>query len=101
MVFHNHSDRFRPRSGSGNVGAPSIRGNFMAYTCDPNHLLIGMILPSRNSHMCHGQKSRFFGDKLIPPLIGILISWGPINPYGLGLMSLSPIIWKQFWPNGS
>ena len=23
--------------------------------------------------MCHGQKSRFFGDKLIPPLIGILI----------------------------
>ena len=25
---------------------------------------------------------------------GILISWGPINPYGIGLMSLSPIIWK-------
>ena len=27
---------------------------------------------------------------VIPPLIRILISWGPINPYGLGLMSLSP-----------
>ena len=27
-------------------------------------------------------------------MTGILISWGPINPYGLGLMSLSPIIWK-------
>ena len=24
--------------------------------------------------MCHGQKSLFWGDKLIPPLIGILIS---------------------------
>ena len=23
---------------------------------------------------------------VIPPLIGILISWGPINPYGLGLI---------------
>ena len=32
--------------------------------------------------MCHGQKSRFVGDgHLIPSLIGILISWGPINPY--------------------
>ena len=28
----------------------------------------------------------------LPPFNdGILISWGPINPYGLGLMSLSPI----------
>ena len=25
---------------------------------------------------------------------GILISWGPITPYGIGLLSLSPIIWK-------
>ena len=32
---------------------------------------------SRN--MCHGQKSRFFGDKLIPPSIGILIM-GPYKP---------------------
>ena len=24
-------------------------------------------------HMCHGQKSRFVGDKLIPPFLGILI----------------------------
>ena len=48
-------------------------------------------------HVCHGQKSRLFGDKLIPPFNdGILISWGPINPYGLGLMSLSPIIWN-YW----
>ena len=31
---------------------------------------------------------------LPPSMIGILISWGPINPYGLGLMSLSPIIWE-------
>ncbi len=27
---------------------------------------------------------------------GILISWGPINPYGLGLMTLSPVIWKKW-----
>ena len=36
----------------------------------------------------------YLGDKLIQPLMtGILISWGPINRYGLGLMSLSPIIY--------
>ena len=46
--------------------------------------------------MCHGQKSRFFlGVSLIPPLMTeILISWGPINPYVIGLMSLSSITWK-------
>ena len=33
-------------------------------------------------HMCHGQKSRLLG-MVIPPLT---------NPYGIGLMSLSPII---------
>ena len=27
----------------------------------------------QSHHLCHGQKSRFLGDKLIPPLIGILI----------------------------
>ena len=27
---------------------------------------------------------------------GILKKWGPINPYGIGLMSLSPIIWKSW-----
>ena len=32
--------------------------------------------------MCHSQKSRFFLDKLIPPLIGILNPYnGYINPY--------------------
>ena len=35
---------------------------------------------------------------------GILISWGPIKPYGLGLMSLSPIILERMgvdrpWPH--
>ena len=30
--------------------------------------------------MCHGQKSRFFGDKLIPPLIGNPYN-GYITPY--------------------
>ena len=46
------------------------------------------------SHVCHGRPPGrvFFGDKRdLPPINdGILISWGPINPYGLGLMSLSP-----------
>ena len=33
---------------------------------------------------------------VVPPFIGILIIY--INPYGLGLMSLSPTIWKHtFW----
>ena len=47
-------------------------------------------------HLCHGQGCRvFLGMGDLPPFNdGILISWGPINPYGLGLMSLSPIIWK-------
>ena len=31
--------------------------------------------------MCHGQKSRFVGNKLIPPLIGILIINWYIKPY--------------------
>ena len=52
------------------------------------------------SHMWHGQGCRvFFWDgQVIPPLIiGILISWGPKKKtYGLGLMSLSPIIWKPW-----
>ena len=30
--------------------------------------------------MCHGQKSRFYWDKLIPPLIGNPYN-GYINPY--------------------
>ena len=33
------------------------------------------------------------GD-LQPLMTGILISWVYFHPYGLGLMSLSPIIWK-------
>ena len=48
-------------------------------------------------HLRHGQGCRgVIGDERdIPPFNdGILISWGPINPYRLGLMSLSPIIWK-------
>ena len=43
--------------------------------------------------MCHGQARRvFLGMGDLPTLNdGILISWGPINPNGLGLMSLSVI----------
>ena len=39
------------------------------------------------------RKARCIGNgRVLPPLMtGILISWGPINPYGLGLMSLSPM----------
>ena len=36
------------------------------------------------------------GMVISPLMTEILISWGPINPYGLGLMSLSPIIWKSW-----
>ncbi len=35
----------------------------------------------QSHHLCHGQKSRFFWDKLIPPLIGILIIGIYIKPY--------------------
>ena len=40
-------------------------------------------MDASNAHMCHGQKSRFLGDKLIPPLIG--------NPYD-GYINLIPTI---------
>ena len=33
---------------------------------------------------------------LQPLMTGILISWGPIGAPTIGLMSLSPIIWKQW-----
>ena len=36
-------------------------------------------------------KSGYMGDKLIPPLIGILISWVYRGPYGLGLSLPSPM----------
>ena len=43
--------------------------------------------------MCHGQARRYIGDGKIPSLVG-----NPYNGYFLtptiGLMSLSPIIWK-------
>ena len=49
---------------------------------------------SWRSYMCHDQKSRFYwGMGILRPLIGNPYN-GYINPYGLGLMSLSPIIWK-------
>ena len=39
--------------------------------------------------------SRFFWDKRdLPPLMTESLFHGYINPYGIGLMSLSPIIWK-------
>ena len=45
--------------------------------------------------MLSGRSAPYIGDKLILPFNdGILSRWGPINLYGLGLMSLSPIIWK-------
>ena len=34
-----------------------------------------------HEQLCHGQGCRYIGDKLIPPLIGILIYNGYINPY--------------------
>ena len=42
---------------------------------------------------CATVKSRYIGDGHPTFNDGILIM-GPVNPYGLGLMSLSPIIWK-------
>ena len=51
----------------------------------------------KKQHLCHGQKSRFFGDGKNPTFNdGILISWGPINPYGLGLMSSHPLLYGKF-----
>ena len=40
--------------------------------------------------MCHGQGCRYIGDGHPTFNDGILISWGRINPYEIGLMSLSP-----------
>ena len=56
--------------------------------------------------MCHGQKSRFFVEFNHPTFNdGILISWGPINPYGIGLMSSHPYhrkinkaLLRDHWP---
>ena len=48
-------------------------------------------------YMCHGRSvgSRFVGDKRdLPPLMTESLFHGYINTYGLGLMSLSPIIWN-------
>ncbi len=57
----------------------------------------GSDIRMRQTHMCHGQARRvFFGMVNSSHLEndGILISWGPVNPYGIGWMSLSPITWK-------
>ena len=51
-------------------------------------------------HMCHGQGSRvFFGDGRPPTFNeGILISWGPINPYKhLGWVSFIPYYGEMSW----
>ena len=49
------------------------------------------------NHLCHGQGCRdFLGMGDLPPLMTESLEWGPINPYGLGLMSLSPIVWKEW-----
>ena len=42
-------------------------------------------------NMSHGQKSLYWGWS--SNFNRESLQWGPINPYGLGLMSLSPIIW--------
>ena len=48
--------------------------------------------PRGPTHMSQGRSTPCIGDGRPPTFNdGILISWGPINPYGLGLMSLSPM----------
>ncbi len=52
-------------------------------------------LGQRFGNWIFGSKNRGFfvfffgGDKLIPPLMTESLWWGPINPYGFGLMSLT------------
>ena len=53
-------------------------------------------------NMFSGSKvANFFcgdGRRCLPPLMtGILISWGPINPYGIGLMSFIPYYMEMSW----
>ncbi len=61
-------------------------------------LSIISIIPNQKNkccHLCQGRSTPCIGDGKNPTFNdGILISWVNINPYGLGLMSLSPIIWK-------
>ena len=61
----------------------------MRYACvgDPK---IGSDTPSISIDLLDGRMSNVSQ----PLMTGILISWGPINPYGLGLSFPSPIIWK-------
>ena len=58
--------------------------------------LVVLDVPPVEVFICAMVKSRVLlgMENNLPPLIGILISWGPINPYGLGLIFPSPIIWK-------
>ena len=67
--------------------------------------ILGMKLPENSLRVGSARKGHLYlpcepGSKLLvlgmviqPLMTGILIM-GNINPYGLGLMSLSPIIWK-------
>ena len=45
-------------------------------------------------HLCHGQTSRFLGDKLIPTFNRNPYFMGPYKPLLLGWFFPSPIIWK-------
>ena len=52
-----------------------------------------MIFP-KNFLRCHGLFFLGMGRVIPPEQLGIRKFHGYINPYGSGLMSLSPIIWK-------
>ena len=53
---------------------------------------------SSSCYVCHGQKSRFLGDKFIPPLMTESLFHGYIFTPTIGLMSLSPIICLVYPP---
>ena len=48
-------------------------------------------------HLCHGQKSRFFGDKLIPPLMTESLFHGYIFTPTIGLIFPIPYYMEMSW----
>ena len=57
-------------------------------------LLTSMML-GHLRHLWQGRSTSYIGDKLIPPLTGILIKPSCKPRSGIGFMSFSPIIWRQ------
>ena len=54
----------------------------------------GFQMLSSKHHLCQGRSTPCIGDGRSPTFNRESLFHGCINPYGLGLMSLSPMIWK-------